>query len=218
MFMRLKQSLVIWLIKKVQKYGPHKVCIAGTTYEITQNVFNPKYYFTSRFMAEHIMVRPEDAVLDMGTGSGIQAITAGRSGSRVVAVDINPEAVQSAKKNVTANGLENTVSVIDGDLFSSLDPQDKFSVILFTPPYLEGTPKTCFDKALYDSDKKLVSRFFREAKEYLRPGGYVQMVYSSIAGTEEAVSIAEHLGWNHSIIARTKTFSEEFIIYRLTLP
>lgn len=217
MFTRLKQSLVIWLIKKVQKYGPHKVYISGRLYEISEDVFNPRYYFTSRFMAKHIMVTPEDIVLDMGTGSGIQAITAGHAGAKVIAVDINPEAVRFAQKNVKSNGIEDTVSVLEGDLFASLKPQHKFSVILFTPPYLEGTPKTHFEKALYDSDKKLVSRFFSEAKEYLCPGGYVQMIYSSIAGTEQAVSIAAQSGWNHSIIARAKTFTEEFIIYRLTL-
>ncbi len=217
MFTHLKQSLVIWLIKIIQRYGPHKVCISGRSYEISENVFNPKYYFTSGFMAKHVMVTPEDTVLDMGTGSGIQAITAGHSGSKVIAVDINPEAVRFAQRNVKVNGLEHIVSVIEGDLFNSLSPRDKFSVILFTPPYLEGTPKTHFEKALYDSDKELVSRFFREAKEHLSHGGYVQMVYSSIAGTEQAVSIAAQLGWNHSIIARAKTYTEEFIIYRLTL-
>jgi len=217
MFTHLKQSIVIWLIKKVQKYGPHKVRISGRAYEISENVFNPKYYFTSRFMAQHIMVTPEDKVLDMGTGSGIQAITSGQSGAQVTAVDINPDAVRFAQKNVKANRLEDTVSVLEGDLFTSLNPQHKFSVILFTPPYLEGTPETFFDKALYDSNKELVGRFFREAKVYLKPGGYVQMIYSSIAGTEQAISIAGKFGWNHSIIARAKTFTEEFIIYRLTL-
>jgi len=103
MITRLKQFLVIWLIKKVQKYGPHKVRISGRAYEISEHVFNPKYYFTSGFMAKHIMVTPEDTVLDMGTGSGIQAITAGHSGATVIAVDINPEAVRFAQKNIKAN-------------------------------------------------------------------------------------------------------------------
>ena len=217
MLTRLKQILVIWLIKKVQRYGPHKVRISGRPYEISENIFNPKYYFTSEFMAKHIRATPEDTVLDMGTGSGIQAITAGYTASKVIAVDINPEAVRSAKRNVRLNGLENVVSVIEGDLFSSLSPRHEFSVILFTPPYLDGTPKTYFDRALFDPDKELVSRFFKEAAGHLRPDGYIQMIYSSIAGPEQVISMAGTYGWNHSIIARAKTFTEEFIIYRLTL-
>lgn len=217
MFTRLKQIFIIWLIKKIQKYGPHKVRVLGSIYEISENVFNPKYYYTSEFMARHIKITPGDTVLDMGTGSGIQAITAGHTASKVVAVDINPEAVMSAGKNVRDNGVENIVSVIEGDLFSSLSRQQKFSVILFTPPYLEGTPKNYFDYSLFDPNKELVRRFFKEAKDYLNPDGYVQMLYSSIAGTEETISIAGQFGWKHSIIARKKTFTEEFVIYKLTL-
>ncbi len=217
MFTRLKQILIIWLIKKVQRYGPHKVRVSGKTYKVSENVFNPKYYYTSEFMAKHIKVTPGDTVLDMGTGSGIQAITAGHTASKVIAVDINPEAVMLAGKNIRDNGVENIVSVIEGDLFSSLSPQQKFSVILFTPPYLDGTPKSYFDNSLFDPNKELVRRFFKEAKEYLNPDGYIQMIYSSIAGAEETISIAGQFGWKHSIIAREKTFTEEFLIYKLTL-
>jgi HemK-related putative methylase len=212
----LKQIVVTWLIKKVQKYGPHKVRVLGRNYEVSKDVFNPKYYYTSEFMAKHIQVSPGDVVLDMGTGSGIQAVTAGQTASKVVAADINPEAVKFAARNIRNNGLESVISVVEGDLFAPFSPQREFSVILFTPPYLAGTPKTCFDKALYDKDKALLRRFLKEAKGYLKPEGYVQVLYSSIAELEEAVSITERAGWKYSIIARKKTFTEEFIIFRLT--
>ncbi len=90
MLKKMHQSLAVWLIKKVQKYGPHRVRVHGKTYLISEDVFNPKYYFTSSFMADNIKVNSDDTVLDMGTGSGIQAITAGQRASKVVAVDINP--------------------------------------------------------------------------------------------------------------------------------
>ncbi len=215
MFTKLKQSLSVWLIRKIQKHGPHTVEVLGKAYEVSKDVFNPGYYYTSEFMARHIKVSPEDIVLDVGTGSGIQAITAGQTASRVTAVDINPEAVRFAKKNIRNNGLDHVVSVINGDLFSPLSPKIKFSVILFTPPYLEGIPKTHFDNALFDSDKELVRRFFKEAKGYIKQDGYVQMIYSSIADPEQTIEISEQSGWDHTIIAREKTLTEEFIIYKL---
>ncbi len=217
MFSNLKQNLLVWLIKKVQKYGSHRVRVLDRTYEVSESVFNPKYYFTSIFMAKHIEASPDDVVLDMGTGSGIQAITAAQTASRVLAVDINPDAVRYAKKNARLNGVENTVSVIEGDLFSPVDPDCTFSVILFTPPYLEGPGKTDFDNALFDSGKALIRRFYKDAKNYLKPDGYVQMLYSSIAGHDEAIVISEEYGWHHTVLAREKTLTEEFIIYKLTL-
>jgi release factor glutamine methyltransferase len=217
MFTYFKQTIVVWLIRLVQKYGPGRVRVLGRTYETSKNVFNPKYYYTSEFMARHINTKPGDIVLDIGTGSGIQAITAGHRASKVVAVDINPESVFYAQKNVRKSGLENTVTVMEGDLFSSLKRQETFSVILFTPPYLNGLPDTFFDHALFDPDKELLTRFFSEARHYLKPGGYVQMLYSSIADHKKALSIAGQYGWNYTLTAREETFTETFLIYRLTL-
>lgn len=217
MFTKIKQALAIWVIKKVQKYGPRKIRVMGKTYEISRDVFNPKFYNTSKFMAENIMLTPEDVVLDMGTGSGIQAITAGQTASMVIAIDVNPEAVRYARRNVIANGLDKIVSVIEGDLFSPLGPDHKFSVILFTPPYLDGTPKTDFEHSLFDPDKKLIERFFTEAREHIKPDGYVQMLYSSLADHKKALQISRQLGWNHKLIANEETFTENFLIYKLNL-
>jgi release factor glutamine methyltransferase len=217
MFINLKQSLVVWIIKTIQRYGPHKVQVLGRTYEICEEVFNPKFYYTSEFMARHINVSPDDVVLDMGTGSGIQAITAGQRASKVIAIDINPRAVEFARRNVKINGLENIVSVIAGDLFAPLKQEQMFNVILFTPPYLEGKPKSDLEYALFDPDKILINRFFREARKYLKPDGYVQMVYSSLANPEKVLGISKQHGWHYTMIARERTFSEAFLIYRLTL-
>jgi release factor glutamine methyltransferase len=216
MLLKIKQSLVVWLIKKIQKHGPRKVDVLGRTYEISEHVFNPKYYYTSKFMAENISVAPEDVVLDMGTGAGIQALTAAEKASGVTAVDINPEAVRFARKNVRSSGLENVISVLEGDLFTPLGPEQRFSVILFTPPYMDGKPKAGFEHALYDPDKKLIRRFFTEAGKYLEPGGYIQMLYSSVGGHEHALDIAEQLGWKGRLMAREETFTETFFIYKLT--
>ena len=168
----------MWSIKKIQKYGPRRVNVLGNTFEISKDVFNPKFNVTSAFMARHIVSGPGDLVLDMGTGSGILAVTAAQRGSRVVAVDINPEAVGFAKKNVRLNGFEGKILVLQGDLFSPLGHDDMFDVIFFNPPYLQGLAKTNFDRALYDLDKTLVLRFFGEAKRHLKENGNVQMIYS----------------------------------------
>lgn len=211
----IKQSLAAWLIRKIQRYGPHKVNVLGRVYEVSEGVFNPKFYVTSEFMARHIIVSAQDSVLDMGTGSGIQAITAGYRASNVIAVDINPEAVAAARRNVKAHGLEDRVTVMEGDLFSSLAPCHVFNVILFTPPYFEGHPETPFDKALFDPDKALIKRFFGGARRYLTAGGYVQMLYSSIAEPERALEIASGLGWDHKLVVSQEAGTEKFLIYRL---
>lgn len=210
-----RQSISIWLIKMVQFFGPRNVEVLGRTYEISKDVFNPKYYVTSQFMSRNMTISRGDVVLDMGTGSGIQAVTAGLKASKVIAIDINPEAVKSARKNVRTNKLETVISVLEGDLFTPLKQEPLFNIILFTPPYMEGSPKKNFEHALYDRNKILIARFFEEAGHYLKPDGCIQMLYSSIAGPDKALEIAGQLGWKHTLIAYKKTFTESFYIYKL---
>lgn len=61
-------------------------------------------------------------VLDLGTGSGILALAAARLGAkRVIAVDCQPVAVETAKANVARNLLEDRVDVRLGDALEYLD-------------------------------------------------------------------------------------------------
>jgi ribosomal protein L11 methyltransferase len=65
-------------------------------------------------------LRPGDAVLDLGTGSGILAIGAAKLGAGpIVARDTDPIAVSVAQENVRANGVGHLVRVEQGSLPSS---------------------------------------------------------------------------------------------------
>lgn len=62
-------------------------------------------------------VRPGQAVLDLGTGSGILAITAAKLGAGPVwALDIDPEAVRVAGENTIANGVADQIQIQQGSL------------------------------------------------------------------------------------------------------
>ncbi len=63
------------------------------------------------------LVEEGDAVLDVGTGSGILAIAAARLGaSRVLALDSDPTAVQVARNNISLNGLAGVAEAQEGSL------------------------------------------------------------------------------------------------------
>ena len=62
-------------------------------------------------------VRPGNAVLDLGGGSGILGIAAARLGAaRVSALDVDPNAVKAARENAAANGVAHIVEVREGTL------------------------------------------------------------------------------------------------------
>jgi ribosomal protein L11 methyltransferase len=67
-------------------------------------------------------LRPGQALIDLGTGSGILAIAAARLGaSRVLGLDIDAEAVRVAGENVAANGVAGQVQIASGSLREILD-------------------------------------------------------------------------------------------------
>jgi len=62
------------------------------------------------------VVRPDDTVLDVGTGSGILAMFSARAGAkRVVAIEIAAEIARFARSNVFGNGLSETIEVYECD-------------------------------------------------------------------------------------------------------
>lgn len=85
-------------------------------------VFGTGYHETSRaclvLMEKISKDSNRERCLDIGTGSGILAISAARLGyGHVTAIDIDPMAIDAAQRNVQENGLE-SVTVREGDIFS----------------------------------------------------------------------------------------------------
>ncbi len=69
-------------------------------------------------------VTPNCEMLDVGTGSGILAIGAAKLGTRFVdARDIDPIAVETARKNVQASGLSEKISVTRQSIEMETSPQ-----------------------------------------------------------------------------------------------
>ncbi|MBI2449384.1 methyltransferase, partial [Candidatus Pacearchaeota archaeon] len=112
-------------------------------------------------------------VLDMGSGSGIQAetcIQAGIPRENILTADIDKEAVQHLKKK----GFES----IQSDLLS--DIKGKFDMVIFNPPYL---PESKYDKEKDTTGGKkgceTILRFLKQAKAHLNKDGRIFIVFSS---------------------------------------
>lgn len=67
--------------------------------------------------------------LDIGTGSGILSIALARLGcNEVLGVDLDPVAVSSARQNVQRNGLEQAITIKEGDLAGKVSGSYDFIV------------------------------------------------------------------------------------------
>jgi ribosomal protein L11 methyltransferase len=89
-------------------------------------------------------------VLDFGCGSGVLALAAARLGARrVLGVEIDPNAVQTAKRNVSLNGLDRTIGIKQGTwdmvkeryhiILANLVPAALLRSIPHLPTHMEAT-------------------------------------------------------------------------------
>ena len=77
------------------------------------------------------VIRPGDIVADLGAGSAVLSIAAAKLGAaRVTAIELDPDAIGNAEENVEANGVAETVDIIEGDATTLLPLLAPFRVVL----------------------------------------------------------------------------------------
>jgi release factor glutamine methyltransferase len=118
-----------------------------------------------------------DRVLDMGTGCGVNGILAATRGASVLAVDINPYALEAATENVARNSVQSRVEVRYSDVFSDVDAS--FDLIMFDPPFRWFRPRDLFELASTDEGYQAMTRFFGEARQHLSPSGRMLIFFGT---------------------------------------
>jgi release factor glutamine methyltransferase len=117
--------------------------IRGIPLVVFPEVFHPGLFLSTPLLLdaiEDLELETDSLVLDLGTGTGICAVSIALKGARVTATDISPIAVRCARTNVPMNNLEDRVRVLEGDLFQAVEKQ-RFDLVIFNPPYYEGKPR-----------------------------------------------------------------------------
>lgn len=189
-----RQALRLWIRLTAREDDRIRLePVDGTEIIILPGVFDGVRLRTGAFLAETldmVAVPASARVLDLGTGSGIGAVCAARRGARVVATDINPEAVRCARLNAIAHHLENKIEMATGDLFAPV-PGEAFDLVLFNPPFYHGRPRNLADAAWRSPD--VFERFLRELPQHLTPQGCALVVLSSDGDVSGLLGAATHL-------------------------
>ena len=191
----------------------------GFRLTVRPTVFHPKFFISSEKFAEFIdtLDFTGKRVCEVGTGTGILALAAARSGAElVVATDINPNAALSAVENAHANGLGDRVSALCTNLLSALAPRPLFDVILSSPPKHAGEPKNLADRGWHAGPQyRDIAALFDQARERLNPGGRLYVMVSSDSDLDLFGKLIDRAGFRARMVYEHSLVIESLIIYEM---
>jgi release factor glutamine methyltransferase len=158
-----------------------------------------------------------ERVLDMGTGSGVNAILAATRGADVVAVDVNPHAVEAARANAARNDVEDRVTIGQSDLFDAVE--GRFDLVVFDPPFRWMKPRDWAEASITDEDYRALTAFFARVREHLVEGGRILVFFGTTADVGYLEQLIEANGLVAEIVARRELDKDghpvEYRTYRI---
>jgi release factor glutamine methyltransferase len=176
---------------------------------------------TSRLLGDAVLaeVREDDRVLDMGTGSGVNAILAASRSLDVLAVDVNEYALAAAQNNVERNGVADRVTVRRSDVFSTVD--GTFDLIVFDPPFRWFAPRDIRETASTDENYRTMTAFFCGVRARLTDRGRLLMFFGSSGDLAYLRRLADEAGFTVERLAHVEdTHDDGWVVgysaFRLT--
>ena len=169
----------------------------------------------SRLLAEAVLehVSAEDAVLDVGTGSGYVGVRLqSEAGVFVVGSDLNPDACREA--------AESGLCVVQADMFEPFR-DGSFDVVCCNPPYLPTPPEREWDDPMERAlsggpdGRAVVDPFLAGVGRVLKPDGEGFLLISTLTGPDEVRETATAHGLETSVVAEESHPFERLLVLRL---
>jgi ribosomal protein L3 glutamine methyltransferase len=146
-------------------------------------------------------------LLELCTGSGCLAVLMAHAypNTDIDAVDLSPDALAVARRNVDDHGLAERIALFKGDLYAPLPAGRQYDAIFTNPPYVnEGSMQALPPEYLAeprmalaggDDGMDVVRRIISGARAHLRPGGVLIVEIGNERANVEAAFADLEIVW-----------------------
>lgn len=183
-------------------YLTHEAWLGDCRFYVDERVIVPRS-FIAELLHEQLTPWVQDpwavqSALDLCTGSGCLAVLTALAfpEAAVDAVDLSPDALAVAQRNVADYGLQERVALIESDAFAALG-RKRYDLIISNPPYVNAEsvavlpPEYLHEPAMAlgsgEDGLDFTRIILREAKKHLAPGG---LLVVEIGHNREALEAA----------------------------
>jgi SAM-dependent methyltransferase len=166
----------------------------GTKCTLPPDVVYPAIFENTREFVDRLPSTPCEAMLDIGTGTGIAAMRSAPYAGHVWATDISSRCTLFAEFNRRLAGLEN-MTVVEGDMYAPVEGLT-FDRIVTHPPYIPAKQTGLIFRDGGEDGEQIMRRIVEGLPRYLRPGGkfYALLMATDREGEEFEQRIRKWLG------------------------
>jgi release factor glutamine methyltransferase len=161
----------------------------GLNFHITPAVLipRPETELLVEAVLKHLPANQPLRIADIGTGSGILAITLAvhLPQAEITAIDISPEALAIARHNAETHHVAHRIHFVESDLLTTI-PNQQFDAIVSNPPYVPTTDRETLHPQVRDHEPAtalfagptgldIYTRLIPQAYAALTPGGLLAL-------------------------------------------
>jgi release factor glutamine methyltransferase len=189
----------------------------GEKFFVKKGVFWPR--LDSMPLVENFVIRPGEEVLDVCTGSGVIAVfSALRGASKVVALDINPDAIDSVMINAKSFKVDAVIDARVSDVLSALKEDEMFDVVTCNPPFTdEPSEGDMASRTLRDPGLRVARDFFEHIGLHLKSGGRIYVSQANSGNVDDMLKLADEAGFAVRMIGKKEVGQNSLEFYAFEL-
>lgn len=190
--------------KRIANFLSYKIIVNNKVFPV-----DSPFSYSSKITAK-IIPKNVKSVLDVGTGTGVQAIVAAKRGAKkVLAIDIDNNCLKNANENIKYHKLDNIIKLRKSNLFEKIKPNEKFDLIISQLPFADVNYNCNVSHFLFDHNFKLHDRFLKHAKKHLTKNGKIIIPSGQIANEKKLIKLIKK--YDYKILNVKETTYNKFV-------